>query len=98
MMCNTRTASSAFSSNAQNSPIQPPFKKSWVFLESVSHAIEKVKSTIAQIRDSQVFVSLLDDCFRFGIDLSHSFEVLLRLCSERVEKEKESGSEWRRCV
>ena len=93
MMSNTRTVFFGFSSNAHNSLILLPLKKSWVFLEFADHGIEQVKSTISQIRDSQVFVSLLDDCFLFGIDLSHSFEVLLHLCSERVEKEKENNSE-----
>lgn len=38
-----------------------------------------------------MFVSLLDDCFRFGIDLSHSFAVLLALCSDRVGSETEES-------
>lgn len=48
--------------------------------------VDSLRNTIQLIRDPQMYLRLLDDCFRYGVDLSRSYKILLSICSQQVQR------------
>ena len=48
--------------------------------------VDSLRNTIQLIRDPQMYLRLLDDCFRYGVDLSRSYKILLSICSQQVKR------------
>ena len=48
--------------------------------------VNSLQNTIQLIRDPQMYLRLLDDCFRYGVDLSRSYKILLSICSQQVQR------------